>query len=159
MSAPTVGRCGPEHVEALVRLVEQVRADEYELPGTAQVIGSLRQALAAGRPFWVALDGDEVVGCVGLDRCGGDVGVLRAMFIAAEFRAGHGVGTALLRALLDEARAEGLAEVVLDSHPCFTAAHRFYRRAGFTPLEDGDRPAGYAPTVPGNVCFRIALPR
>ena len=158
MSVPNVVRCDAGHLEGMVRLIEQVRADEYALAGTAGVIGSVREAFAAGRPFWVALAGEEVVGCVGLDRLDEHVGILRALFVAFEHRGDEGVGHALLKALLDEARAEGFAEIVLDSHPSFRAAHRFYARSGFTRMEPGEGPSGFRTTFRGNVAFRLALP-
>ncbi len=142
----------------MVRLIEQVRADEYGLSGTADVIASLRDALRAGRPFWVALEGEHVVGCVALDHLDEHIGILRAMFVDAEHRGVSGLGSGLLRALLTEAQAEGLREVVLDSHPSFRAAHRFYERAGFVRMEDDERPAGFRATVHGNVAYRMALP-
>lgn len=142
----------------MVRLIEQVRADEYGLAGTADVIASVRAALAKGRPFWVALHEGDVVGCVGLDRLDARVGVLRAMFVAEDVRGDYGLGTALLRALLTEARAEAHAEVVLESHASLRSAHRFYERAGFARMEPDDRPAGFVGSARGNVGFRLALP-
>ncbi len=54
--------------------------------------------------------------------------------LQAEFR-GAGIGTRLLRALLDEARARGVAAVSLsvqDANP----ARRLYERLGFVPVRD-----------------------
>ena len=51
---------------------------------------------------------------------------------------GRGIGTALLGACLDRARALGAVRAVLHSTSAMTVAHRIYRRAGFerTPERD-----------------------
>lgn len=48
---------------------------------------------------------------------------------------GHGVGEALNRAALDEARRRGAKDVSLTSRPSREAANRLYRRLGFQPRE------------------------
>lgn len=50
----------------------------------------------------------------------------------------RGVGTALVRACLDRARASGKARVLLHSTPVMAAAQRLYLRLGFTRREDLD---------------------
>ena len=51
--------------------------------------------------------------------------------IVDESARGHGVGEALNRAALDEARRRGIANVDLTSRPSREAANRLYRRLGF----------------------------
>ena len=48
---------------------------------------------------------------------------------------GLGVGEALTRAALDEARARGLGAVDLTSRPSRAAAHRLYEKLGFSTRE------------------------
>lgn len=51
---------------------------------------------------------------------------------------GRGVGEALVRAVIDEARAAGASKVVLSSSEKMLAAHRLYERLGFTRLPGRD---------------------
>jgi ribosomal protein S18 acetylase RimI-like enzyme len=51
---------------------------------------------------------------------------------------GRGVGEALVRAVIDRARAAGLGKVVLSSSEKMLAAHRLYQRLGFTRLPERD---------------------
>lgn len=48
---------------------------------------------------------------------------------------GHGVGEALNRAALDEARRRGAKDVSLTSRPSREAANRLYQRIGFEPRQ------------------------
>ena len=58
-------------------------------------------------------------------------GVLRMLVVAPAGR-GAGVGEALVRAAVQAARDDGCALVRLSSQDDMTAAHRLYRRLGFT---------------------------
>jgi ribosomal protein S18 acetylase RimI-like enzyme len=51
---------------------------------------------------------------------------------------GRGVGEALVRTVIDRARAAGIGQVVLSSSEKMLAAHRLYQRLGFTRLPERD---------------------
>jgi ribosomal protein S18 acetylase RimI-like enzyme len=55
--------------------------------------------------------------------------------VVDESARGHGVGEALNRAAIDEARARGAKNVSLTSRPSREAANRLYRRLGFEPYD------------------------
>jgi ribosomal protein S18 acetylase RimI-like enzyme len=55
--------------------------------------------------------------------------------VVDEAARGHGVGEALNRAALDEARRRGVKGVSLTSRPSREAANRLYQRIGFTTRE------------------------
>ncbi|MFD8571921.1 GNAT family N-acetyltransferase [Streptomyces sp. NPDC059639] len=54
----------------------------------------------------------------------------RMLAVAAEAR-GQGAGAALVRAVIDRARADGRTALVLSTQPVATASHRLYERLGF----------------------------
>jgi ribosomal protein S18 acetylase RimI-like enzyme len=66
---------------------------------------------------------------------------------------GRGVGTALLRRVLDDSRRRGKAAVVCSSQPEMRAAHRVYERLGFRRVPERD----WSP-VPGVDLLAFALP-
>ncbi|MGQ0521543.1 MAG: GNAT family N-acetyltransferase [Actinomycetota bacterium] len=70
----------------------------------------------------------------------GEVGI--RMLAVADAAQGRGIGTALLAAGLERARARGASRAVLHSTASMTVAHRIYLRAGFvrTPARDVDLP-------------------
>ncbi len=59
-----------------------------------------------------------------------DQGEIRTLSVAPEAR-GRGVGSALVDWCIDEARASGLAEILLSTLPEMTPAHRLYESRGF----------------------------
>ncbi|MFS8103191.1 GNAT family N-acetyltransferase [Lentzea alba] len=61
----------------------------------------------------------------------------RMLSVSAAAR-GRGVGEALVRAVIDRARAAGIGQVVLSSSEKMAAAHRLYERLGFTRLPERD---------------------
>jgi ribosomal protein S18 acetylase RimI-like enzyme len=65
---------------------------------------------------------------------------------------GRGAGTALVRACIERARADGRTRLVLHSRPMMTAAQRIYRRLGFRR----DEPRDWEP-LPGIVLLGFAL--
>ncbi|NGY57820.1 GNAT family N-acetyltransferase [Lentzea sp. NEAU-D13] len=78
----------------------------------------------------------------------------RMLSVASAAR-GRGVGEALVRTVIDRARAAGIGQVVLSSSEKMLAAHRLYERIGFTRLPERD----WAP-VPGInlVAYAYGLP-
>ncbi|HEX8865291.1 MAG TPA: GNAT family N-acetyltransferase [Lentzea sp.] len=61
----------------------------------------------------------------------------RMLSVAASAR-GRGVGEALVRVVIDRARAAGVGRIVLSSSEKMAAAHRLYERLGFTRLPERD---------------------
>ncbi len=88
---------------------------------------------APGVQFWSAWEGDTLVGVGALKRLSPSHGEIKSMHTAAASR-GRGVASAMLRHILDAARATGLRRVSLEtgSWAYFDAARSLYRRQGFT---------------------------
>lgn len=82
--------------------------------------------------FWSAWEGDLLAGCGALKRLSSDDVELKSMRTAADGR-GRGVGRALLAHLVEEARRDGFARVLLETgaEDYFAPARRLYERAGF----------------------------
>ncbi len=127
--------------------VEAYRVDGF-LEGTEDYADTLADAAARfqAADLLVAVDASgEVLGSVTVVRPGtpyaevSEPGELefRMLSVAASAR-GRGVGDALVRAVIDQARAIGVERVVLSSSEKMLAAHRLYRRLGFTRLPDRD---------------------
>lgn len=81
--------------------------------------------------FWVAVDSaGEVVGCVGLTDDGGGEFELHRLYVLAEAR-GHHLGERLCAQVIEKAREQGCARLVLFSDVHFEHAHALYERCGW----------------------------
>jgi ribosomal protein S18 acetylase RimI-like enzyme len=136
----------PDDYPAIAELTVRVYVDgglassDYA-PELADVAGraSRSEVLVAREP-----DG-RVTGSVALVLAG-DFGNLITSDQEAEFRMlvvdpaaqGRGIGELLVRTCLDRARDAGKRRMVLSTDPRMTAAHRLYRRLGFTRLLERD---------------------
>ncbi len=99
-------------------------------------------AVTAGTEILVAVLGGEVVGMCQLivfrhlQHGGGRCAEIESMHVDAGHR-GSGIGSALVGAAVDAARAAGCYRVQLTSNVARTDAHRFYERHGFVPSHLG----------------------
>ncbi len=125
--------------EDIPRVVDLVRATLAEFglefgKGAAtddqllQLPGSYRDA---GGEFFVAYEGDALIGTAGVAPVEEGVFELRKMYLSPSAR-GKGVGAALLKACLTHCRSRKAKRVVLDTTEKMTAAIAFYERNGFT---------------------------
>jgi DNA-binding MarR family transcriptional regulator/N-acetylglutamate synthase-like GNAT family acetyltransferase len=138
-----------DYKEAVIEHILSIQRDEYGIairrqdqPDLEDIAGFYQHG--AGN-FWLALDGQRVVGTIGLIDIGGGQGALRKMFVQANYRGGgRGVASRLLAALLAWAKAKNLTAVYLGTTDKFLAAHRFYAKNGFAEIDRADLP----PTFP-----------
>jgi len=91
---------------------------------------------AADVTFWSAWDEGILAGCGALKQLDATHGEIKSMRAAPDYR-GRGVGKAILRHMLAEARARGYARVSLETGAPddFLPARRLYESHGFTPCE------------------------
>jgi putative acetyltransferase len=80
--------------------------------------------------FFVVREAGVVGGSVGVERLDGDTAELHRLYLDASLR-GRGTGRALVEAVLDWCRAQGVTRLVLWSDTRFTLSHRLYTRLGF----------------------------
>jgi len=129
---------------ALLALYAELHADDPPLPPEAAA--SLWRAIAsqAGRTVLLATLDERTVGTVdclvapNLTRGGRPFMLLENVVVAAAARRG-GVGTSLVRAAVDVARAAGCYKVQLLSRADRVTAHAFYESCGFRPTAQGYR--------------------
>jgi N-acetylglutamate synthase-like GNAT family acetyltransferase len=137
-----------EHAAGVVSLILPIQREEFGIPITIEgqpdlgnIAGFYQQA--AGN-FWVATEGDSIVGTVALlDIGSGDV-ALRKMFVAKEFRgAAHGVARRLLQVAFAWCSEQSVQCVYLGTTAKFLAAHRFYEKNGFREIQRTELPSNF----------------
>jgi putative acetyltransferase len=108
---------------------------EASPPGTCFAL-DVAGLKGAGVRFWTARRAGRVLGCIALKtgHLEPDHGEVKSLHCAAEAR-GQGVGAALVTALLDQARADGLTRVSLETGRSdgFAPSRRLYADMGFEP--------------------------
>lgn len=119
-----------EHPDAFTSSFEEVEA---EAPSALEK----RLADGSNATLWGAFAGNELVGAVGLNRehrsKNRHKATLVAMFVARE-QTGQGIGRALVDAVLQHARATGIALIVLTVTDTNEGARRLYAAAGFRDI-------------------------
>ena len=122
-------------------------AYQADLSVSDSYLAQLRDAesRAAQALLLVAVDGDTVVGSITYARAGTplaqrarpDEAELRMLGVAPAAR-GRGIAEALVRACLEQARADGASGVVLSTQTQMAAAQRLYERLGFQRRPERD---------------------
>ncbi|MEM0929017.1 MAG: GNAT family N-acetyltransferase [Pseudomonadota bacterium] len=117
-------------IQRLIAL-QKAHALEHTPPQYGHAFDAGSEKTAAVR-FFLALQGDEPVGCVGLATLGPGEAEIKTMHVLAASR-GEGIGMALLERVIDEARTTGATVLKLETGPNegFAASRRLYERAGF----------------------------
>lgn len=134
-------------VPALVALlvggaVSGMAEDREDTTDAGLYRAALAEIEATGNTVLVAEQQGVVVGMCQLlvfrhlQARGGRCAELESVHVRADCRA-RGIGSALVRAAVDEARARGCYRVQLTSNARRDGAHRFYRRLGFEPSHVG----------------------
>jgi [ribosomal protein S18]-alanine N-acetyltransferase len=134
----------PDDVEDIIDLLAEVTAELLWLgtePGFDREQRRTRILDAIGRadetPFWVARDGDLLVGSIGVFYHK-HAGLAVGMFVRASYR-GRGIGKALLERTFTWARQRGVAALSLHVFPHNHAARALYRKTGFREIERFER--------------------
>jgi N-acetylglutamate synthase-like GNAT family acetyltransferase len=135
----------PEMEEQVCRLILDIQQNEFQVPITLAdqpdllTIPQFYQHGAGN--FWVALNEGVVVGTIGLRSFSSHQAALRKMFVHKNFR-GKESGTAqqLLNELQSWTCTHSISEIYLGTLSHMHAAHAFYRRNGFTELQQEQLP-------------------
>lgn len=78
----------------------------------------------------LAFAGEDCAGCVSLKAIDGTICEVKRLFVRPEFQ-GHGIGKALMAALIDAAQSEGYRLMRLDTGDLQPESHALYRGMGF----------------------------
>ncbi len=94
--------------------------------------------------FWVALDGDHVIGTIALIDIGNGQTALRKMFVEKDYRGKKkGVAKALLNEVIAWCQNKQVREIYLGTTSAFLAAHRFYEKNGFQEITKSELPQAF----------------
>ncbi len=146
------GGLDDSRVQALLtHHVETARAETARGCAHALEVAGLKSVDIA---FWSAWDDERVVGVGALKRLSPTHGEIKSMHTLETCRR-SGIGTAMLRHIMDAAREMGIRRISLEtgSWSYFEAARALYRKHGF--VECG--PFGAYTATPNSVFMTLAL--
>ncbi|MEC4590723.1 GNAT family N-acetyltransferase [Nitrospirillum amazonense] len=138
----------PGDESGIADLIVPIQREEFDIPITYAEQPDLRDIpgfyqQGAGE-FWVAVEGDRIVGTIALKDIGDGAAALRKMFVAASHRGvPHRLAARLLAVLLAHARDRALRAVYLGTTAKFLAAHRFYEKSGFSQITPDELPPSF----------------
>ena len=158
----TIASYVPGDEDAIVALIVPIQNEEFGVAISAADQPDLRDIanfyLPGAGGFWVARDGDRVVGTIALKQFDAEQAALRKMFVAPDYRgAPYRTGQLLLDTLVAHARAKQLARVMLGTTEAFKAAHRFYERNGFVAIAKKDLPPNFPLMLPDTRFYVLDL--
>jgi len=95
-----------------------------------------------GGEFWLAVEGNVVIGTLALMNKGNGNGVLKKGFVSRPCRK-KGVLTKLYKTLLDYAEKNHMKQLMFDTPSVATDCHRFFEKAGYCRINKNEQPFEY----------------
>lgn len=150
-----------EFQKQVIELILEIQQSEYHVPITLADqpdLGEITEVYQETGNFWVALEGEEVIGTIALIDLDNHVGTIRKLFVKKAYRGqASGVSKSLLATLLNWSVAHQFKELYLGTTSLFKAAHRFYEKNGFTPISKTELPANFPMVAVDTVFYRYQL--
>ena len=155
----TVAQVTQDQVEELCAMLREylewafTLGDHIDAPTFSNVEDELRDlpgifSPPLGRMLVATYDG-KLAGCIAINPHPNGVCELKRFYVKPEFR-GKGIGSALMKKFIEEARSIGYRKAILDSYYTMTDAHAAYRKVGFVDIEG---PANFPPELKPKVVF------
>jgi putative acetyltransferase len=126
-----VERTDPHHPQATALLEQSHALMQSLFPPEDNFYLEIDDLVADDIFFFTGREGDQILGTGALKIYDG-YGEVKSMFVDETAR-GKGVADAILRQIEDQARAEGLPVLKLETGNILHAAHKLYARHGFKP--------------------------
>jgi RimJ/RimL family protein N-acetyltransferase len=152
----------PQYQAQVIELILKIQRDEFGLPITLDdqpdllIIPAFYQQRNGN--FWLALDGNTVVGTIAAIDIGNSHLALRKMFVAVNYRGSSlGVAKNLLFNLINWSKLKNVHTVYLGTVDKFKAAHRFYEKNGFIRIGKFDLPTNFPRMEGDNIFYRLYL--
>lgn len=121
-----------QQIEFGVKTTREDQPDLMDIKGTFQT---------GDGNFWIALDGNALIGTVGVVDISNHQVALKKMFVSASYRGKEkGVAQSLMNTAVEWCRSKGIQQIFLGSTPGMHAAHRFYEKNGFVEVTTAQLP-------------------
>ena len=106
--------------------------------------------------FWIATEGEKLIGSIALIDIGNRQSALRKMFVHKDYRGkDKGTGQQLLDHVTGWCKQKGIDEIYLGTFDKLLAAQKFYLKNGFIEIEKQSLPASFPLVRVDNVFFKL----
>lgn len=103
-----------------------------------------KEYINKGGNFWLAKDGDKLIGSIGLMPYHSNIAVLKKFFVYESYQGEpYHIGRKLYNELFNFAKHKGYSTILLDTPKNTHRAHSFYERAGFKKIEEKNLPISF----------------
>jgi N-acetylglutamate synthase-like GNAT family acetyltransferase len=148
--------------EEVIRLIVSIQHDELGVNITADDQPDLKAIPSVYQKgngnFWVASDGQKLVGTIALIDIGGNEGALRKMFVHREYRGrDKGIAQQLMDILFNWGRNRQMKTIYLGTIDIMKAAHRFYEKNGFQRIDKKELPVSFQAMPVDNVFYKFSF--
>ncbi len=148
--------------QAVADLILPIQNQEFGLaiglaqqPDLAQIEAFYQQGCGQ---FWVAFDGEELVGCIALKDIANGQAALRKMFVRSSHRGREkAVAQTLLEQLFSWAQEKAVSEIFLGTTDQFVGAQKFYLKNGFEKILSDQLPTLFPRMAVDTHFYRIRL--
>lgn len=151
-----------QYAQAVIDLVLHFQNDGTRPPVTVADQPDLLDIPGAyiqpGGNFWIATEGERLVGSIGLMLYGPEIAILKKFFVYEPYQGDpHHVGRQLYGRLLDFAKEKRVRTILLDTPRNTQRAHKFYEKAGFYPVQEAELPVHFSHPYADSDFFRLDL--
>jgi N-acetylglutamate synthase-like GNAT family acetyltransferase len=151
-----------KYLSRIIELILTIQQKEFNIPVTLEAQPDLQQIpeiyQTAKGNFWVALHDDQPVGTIGLIDIGDNIGVIRKMFVQAEYRGKvHKISHQLLQTLMQWAMQNKMKNLFLGTVEQLQASHRFYEKNGFTRIPIQELPKQFPLMKVDTIFYQYAI--
>lgn len=151
-----------QYTSQLVELILGIQVGEYGIATSLEAQPDLLQIpefyQVNNGNFWLALDGEKVVGTISLKIFSATQGALRKMFVADGYRGKpYNIAQQLFDRLYATAKQQQLTTIYLGTTDKYLAAHRFYEKNGFTLMNKTQLPEEFPIVLVDNRFYRLDI--
>lgn len=129
-----IQKCDQSHARAAHLLIERILKQEFPSESQAYPTQDLEDILQSygslGEAFFVAVDGERVVGTVGIKREDDRTAFLRRLFVSSDYR-GKRIGEKLLERAIQFCKEVGYDEIVFKTTSTMERAIQLCKKKGF----------------------------
>ncbi|CAN5434566.1 GNAT family N-acetyltransferase [soil metagenome] len=134
--------------EQVFSLILKIQNDEFGVPITISDQPDLanipKHYQQNNDNFWIALDGNNVIGTIALHNIGNVQAILKKMYVHPTYRGKNlGVAKLLFDTLCHWSKSKGIHEIYLGTTAFFIAAQKFYEHCGFYEITKGELPISF----------------